>query len=393
MRRLAVIASRKRRKMIRVPFSYPEITQEDKNAVLKVLDSQWLTGGQRTVEFEEKFAKYVGVKYAVAVNSGTAALHLAMMALGIKSGDEVIAPTLTFVATANAAIFCGAKPVLADIDEETLNISPQDIEKKITKRTRAIVPVHLAGEPCDMDAILRIALEHNLFVVEDCAHSLGSAYRGVQTGAMSECSCFSSYATKPLCTGEGGMLATSSDEIAKRVRLMRSHGMSKEAFERSQSASWRYDIVELGWNYRLTEAQSALGISQLSRLNQMNLKRAWIAEYYTRELGKIKGIITPKLAGNRISSWHLYIIRVVEKEFGMSRDRLFSELAKIGVECSVHYTPIHLLSYYRQKYGYKLGDFPIADRLFSEVLSLPIYSLMSKEQMEYVVQCIKELAG
>lgn len=376
-----------------VPFCRPDITQEDKDAVIGALGSQWLTGGQRTVEFEKKFAEYVGVKYAVAVNSGTAALHLAMRGIGIKEGDEVIVPTLTFAATANAPIFCGAKPVFADIGEETLNISPGSIFGGITKKTKAIIPVHIAGQPCEMEEILRIALKYNLFVVEDCAQSLGAKYGSFQTGSMGVAGTFSFYPTKPLVTGEGGMLTTNDEELAKNLALMRTHCATKEAMERNKSSSWQYDIVGLGYNYRLTEFQSALGISQLSRVDEMNGKRAKIAEYYTEKLGGVKGIITPKLAENRTTSNHLYIIRVMEKEFGMSRDQLFIELAKRKIECSVHYRPLHLMSYYAQKYGCKVGDCLVAESVYSEILSLPIFSLMTQAQAEYVVKCIEELAG
>ncbi len=375
-----------------VPFSYPDINQEDKRAVLEVLGSQWLTGGQRTVEFEKGFAEYVGVKYAVAVNSGTAALHLAMRGIGIKEGDEVIVPTFTFAATANAPIFCGAKPVFADIDERTFNISPASIEKHITPRTKAIIPVHIAGQPCELQEILQIAMDYDLFVVEDCAHSLGATYRGFQTGRLSVASCFSFYPTKNICTGEGGMVTTNDEELARYIRLMRTHCATKEAWERQETANWQYDIVDLGYNYRLTEFQAALGISQLKRLDEMNGKRAKVVEFYNERLSKVKGIITPYQAENRTNSYHLYIIRVVEKEFGMSRGELFKRLAEKGVECSVHYTPIHMMSYYRARYGTKIGDCPIAEKIYPEILSLPLFSKLSDEQMEFVVKSIEESA-
>ena len=299
-------------------------------------------------------------------------------------------PTFTFAATANAPIFCGAKPVFADIDEATLNISPESILEKITKKTKAIIPVHIAGQPCEMEDVLRIALKHNLFVVEDCAHSLGALYGSFPTGSMGVASAFSFYPTKNLVTGEGGMVTTNDDELAKYIRLMRTHCASKEAMERNQSASWEYDIVGLGYNFRLTEFQSALGISQLSRVDQMNKKRADVSEYYTERLKGIKGIITPKLAENRTSSYHLYIIRVVEKEFGMSRDELFRKLAEKGIECSVHYKPLHMMSFYSQKYGYRYGDYPVAEQVYSGILSLPLFTQLTREQQDYVVDKIRE---
>jgi dTDP-4-amino-4,6-dideoxygalactose transaminase len=316
-----------------------------------------------------------------------------MRALGIHEGDEVIVPTFTFAATANAPIFCGARPVFADIDEETLCISPKSIMEKVTDKTKAIIPVHLAGQPCDMGWILKIAMEHKLHVVEDCAHSLGAEYQSIPTGGLSDISCFSFYATKPMTTGgEGGMLATNNEYLAKQARLMRSHCMTRDAFERNKLGDWRYDVVDLGYNYRMSEPQAALGISQLSRIDRMTKRRARVAKYYNKRLGEIRGIITPKLAKGATSSYHLYIIRVVEKEFGMSRDELFKRLAEKNIECSVHYTPIHLLAYYKKMYGTNRGDCPVAEKIYNQVLSLPIYSRMLPSQMEYVVKGIEELA-
>jgi dTDP-4-amino-4,6-dideoxygalactose transaminase len=655
---------------MKIPFYIPDINGKDKNAVLKSLGSQWLTGGQRTVDFENKFADYIGVKYAVAVNSCTAALHLAMRALGIHEGDEVIVPTFTFAATANAPIFCGAKPVFADIEEETLNISPASIEKRITKKTKAIIPVHLAGQPCEMSEVLSLALKYNLYVVEDCAHSLGAKYQGVPTGSLSDAGCFSwqtniltdngkvkiksvkvgnkvrtmggtyepvmqifkrkyegwwvkigigfhairdvvgktisltaehpilvyrnggrewikawdlknddwvytlkrkcdncgkeipifwqlceccnpaelpdvrekiskskdkgnhresfhfkhyyddilpyakelekqgyrvvpigvavpdiialrdnkvyayeiekslpkkrklekyneetakyyddiiwvarekikhknkvkvdyqiegellrikiksvskykrkfpvmvynlqvfsdptyfangfvvhncysFYPTKNLTSGEGGMVATNNEALAKYVKLMRSHCMTKEAFERSKSASWYYDVIDLGYNYRMDEMSASLGVSQLERLDEMNRKRAEVAEFYTESLGKVRGIKTPRQPENRTTSHHMYIIRVVEREYGMSRDELFKRLAEKNIECSVHYTPIHLLSFYQREHGCRKGDCPVAEKVYGEVLSLPLFSKMSSSQMEYVVEQIEAIA-
>ncbi len=376
---------------MKVPFCFPDITQDDKDAILEVLDSQWLTGGQKTVDFESEFARYLGVEYAIAVNSGTAALHLAMVALNIGKGDEVIVPTLTFAATANASIFCGALPVFADIDEKTLNISPISIKEKITKRTKAIIIVHIAGQPCNMNEIIELAMSHNLYLVEDCAHSLGATYEGFKAGSLSYISCFSFYPTKPITTGEGGMAATNNEELARKMRLMRTHYATKEALERNHLSSWYYDVEGLGYNYRMSEIAASLGISQLSRIDQMNDNRARVAEYYTKRLGKINGILTPSQAEGRTTSNHLYIIRVVEKYFGMSRNEVFQRLAEKGVECSVHYIPLHLMTYYQNRYGYKQGDFPVAEEVYREILSLPLFSKMTDLQVEYVVEQIEAL--
>jgi dTDP-4-amino-4,6-dideoxygalactose transaminase len=373
-----------------VPFCVPDIDEQDKQGVMDVLSSQWLTGGNKTIEFEEKFASYVGTKYVISVNSCTAALHLIMIGLHIGIGDEVIVPTLTFAATANAPVFCGAKPVFADIDVNTLNISPESIVEKITPKTKAIIVVHLAGNPCDMDAIRKIAKDYKLYLVEDCAHSLGATYRHIQTGNMSNAGAFSFYPTKPMTTGEGGIVVTNDEELYKEMKLMRSHFMTKEAFERSEFGNWRYDVAGLGYNYRMSEISASLGITQLDKLNWMNDKRDWIVRYYNREL-KVKGIIKPYRIKNTTSSDHLYIIRVT-KEFGMNRDALIKKLAERGIECSVHYTPLHLMSFYQKEYGYKYGDYTVAENVYNEILSLPIYSKMNINQAEYVVNSIKELA-
>ncbi len=376
---------------MKVPFCKPDVSRKDRIAVMDALKCQWLTCGERTVAFEEAFAKYVGVSHAIAVSSGTAALHLAMKALDIREGDEVIVPTMTFAATANAPIFCGATPVFADIDEDTLNISPDSIGKHITKKTKAIIPVHYGGLPCSMDKILGIAMSNNLYVVEDCAHSLGATFEGIQTGAMSHIGTFSMYPTKPLICGEGGMVTTDNEYLAERMVSMRSHCMTKDAFERCQECEWKYDVVDLGYNFRIDEMSAALGLSQMLRVDEMREKRAAIAKLYDERLGNVKGLILPKIGDKRTSSYHLYVIRVAEG-FGMSRDELFKGLVEKEVESSVHYTPLNLMSFYQRKYGCKIGDCPTAEKVYNEILSLPIYSAMFPWQAQYVVSQIEALA-
>lgn len=378
---------------LKVPFSPPCITSEDKRAVLKALDSQWLSGGQNTAEFEENFARYVGAKHAIAVGNCTEALHLAMEALNIRRGDEVIVPTMTFCATANAAIFCGAIPVFADIEEDSFTISPTSIKSKINSRTKAIVPVHFAGIPSDMEEIMGIAKRDGLFVVEDCAHSLGATYKGKQTGSIGNIGCFSFYATKNLCCGEGGMITTDSDELAKKMRQMRTHCMSKEALDRSNGKEWKYDVVGLGYNYRMPDYVAALGNSQLSRIDKLNAKRAMICQYYDEQLSKVKGIKTLKWGDGKKSAYHLYVIRVNEKEFGMSRNELFKKLAERHIECSVFYTPLTLLSYYKERYGCKPSDCPTATKVYESILALPLFNGIMPYQMEYIVRSVQELAG
>jgi dTDP-4-amino-4,6-dideoxygalactose transaminase len=374
-----------------IPFFVPWVTKEEKKAMLEALSSRWLTGGPRAREFEKMFARYLDTKHAIAVNSCTAALHLAMRALDIGRGDEVIVPVFTFAATANAPLFVGAKPVFADIDEKTFNISPKDIQNKITEKTKAIIVVHYGGQPCDMKEIMQIAKRHNLHVVEDCAHSLGAEYMGQKTGSIGTIGCFSFYPTKIITTLEGGMATTNDEEIAKQIKVLREHGMTKGAFDREKTATWYYDVVNLGYNYRLNEVQSTLGISQLKRIDEINKKRIEAAHYYTKKLKQINGIIPPYEAKDRTHVYHLYAIRVVKQKRGINRDELYKKLSNKGIGLSVHYTPLHLLTFYKKTLGYKTGDFPIAEQISKEVLSLPIYPTITKTQIDYVVKEISKI--
>jgi UDP-4-amino-4,6-dideoxy-N-acetyl-beta-L-altrosamine transaminase len=374
----------------RVPFFIPWVIEEDKKAVLEALSSRWLTGGPNVKEFERVFAKYMGVKHTVAVNSCTAALHLAMRTLKIGLGDEVIVPVFTFAATANAVLYVGAKPVFADMDEKTFNISPRDIQNRITDKTKAIIVVHHGGQPCDMKEIMQIARRHNLHVVEDCAHSLGAEYMSQKTGSIGTIGCFSFYPTKVITTIEGGMITTNDEKIAKQSTILREHGMTKTAIEREKKATWYYDVVDLGYNYRLNEVQAALGISQLKRVEEINKRRIEAAHYYTQKLEKIDGITPPYEGKNRTHVYHLYVIRVTER-YGTDRDELFKRLSAKGIGLSVHYTPLHLLTFYRKKLGYKKGDFPVAEKISKEILSLPLFPTISEAQIDYVAKEISKI--
>jgi perosamine synthetase len=367
------------------PFYVPWITRADKKSVLEALDSRWLTGGPKAVNFERLFANYVGVKHAISVDSCTAALHLSMRALDIKAGDEVIVPVLTFAATANAPIFCGAKPVFVDIDERTFNINPKDILEKISPRTKAIIPVHYAGQACDMREISEIAKDHKLFVVEDCAHSLGSEYGNTKTGNFGIMGCFSFYPTKIITTFEGGMVTTNDEKIDKRLRTLREHGMTRTAIDRELNESWYYDVCELGYNYRLSEPQAALGITQLARIDEGIKRRKKVADFYTDRLGKYSdsGLVPPFTAPNRSHIFHLYTIRI-KKESGITRNKVFKKLSGYGIQSSVHYTPLHLMSFYKQFLTKGSCTFPVAERIYEEILSLPIYPTMTKKTMASV---------
>lgn len=370
-------------------FYVPWITSDDKKAVYDALSSRWLTGGPLVVAFESAFAKYLGVKYAVAVNSCTAALHLSMRALDIGPGDEVIVPDLTFAATANAALFCGAKPVLCDIDEDTYNLSPKVLMEKITTKTKAVIPVHYGGQSCDMKEISEIARDHQLHIVEDCAHSLGAQYAGKMTGTFGEMGCFSFYPTKIITTLEGGMITTNNEKINKRLRQLREHGMNKNAIDREKGATWRYDVVDLGYNYRLTDPQAALGSSQLKRVNLGIKKRISIADYYDTKLESTPGLAIPKRLPNRSHIFHLYTIKLPISENGAIRNKVFNGLASAGVQASVHYTPLHLMTYYK-KFLKPTDAFPIAEKIYDQILSLPLYPTLDKAEVDHIAETIKD---
>ncbi len=378
-------------KLKEIPFYVPWLTRDDRKAVYDSLKSRWLTGGPQAKKFEELFAHYVGAKHAVAVSSCTAALHLSMRALNIGSGDEVIVPDLTFAATANAPLFCGAKPVFADIDEKTFCISPDDVLEKITQKTKAIIPMHYGGQPCNMKEILEIALDHKLSVVEDCAHSLGATYAGQQTGTFGTMGCFSFYPTKIITTLEGGMITTNDERIEKKLRILREHGMNRNALERELNSNWSYDVVDLGYNYRLPEALAALGIAQLKRIDEGIERRIRAASYYSKQLSKNNmGIVIPYIAENRSHIFHLYTTRVQKNLRGIDRNKVFKRLQSSGIQSSVHYTPLHLLSFYRQFLSEKASHFPVAEKVYEEILSLPIYPTISTRTMKRVTSEIND---
>lgn len=372
-----------------LPFFVPLITQIDKDAVLEVLSSRWLTGGPKARKFESIFADYVGSKHAVSVNSCTAALHLSSLAIGLGPGDEVLVPVLTFAATANAVLYCGAKPVFTDIDEKTFNISPDDLSQKVTSRTKAVIVMHYGGQPCDMKDIMQIVQDNKLNLIEDCAHALGATFRGKQVGTFGVSGCFSFYPTKKITTLEGGMITTNDNALAKKARLLREHGMNKVAYERETGKTWYYDVVELGYNYRLNEVQAALGMSQLAQYEKNKEASRAKSHFLTKELKKIQGIIPPYEERDRIHVFHLYVIKVLEKEFGIDRNELFKRLSAKGIGLSLHYTPLHFLSLYKTL-GYHSGDFPVAERVYKQIMSLPLFPQITDSQIEFLVRSIRE---
>ena len=377
----------------KVPFHRASLGEEEVEAVAEVIRSGWLTMGPRTFEFERQFASYVGARYAIAVASCTAALHLALETVGVKRGDEVLLPTTTFTATAEVVTYFGARPVLVDVDRHTLNISIEDAARKITSQTRALIPVHFGGQPCDMTAICDLAASHDLHVIEDAAHALPSEYQGKRVGAISELTAFSFYATKTLTTGEGGMITTDNETYAKRLRLMRLHDISRDAWSRyGDQGSWYYEVHEAGYKYNLTDIQSALGIVQLAKCDAMSDARQRIAGIYNQRFGDIEALEVPLVLPDRTTSWHLYVLRLNLSRLRIGRDRFISELAERGVSTSVHFIPLHMQPYYQQSYGYKSGDFPQAEGEYQRSISLPIFPSMTDEEIEHTVSSVLDVA-
>ena len=369
-----------------IPFHRPYITEEEIKEVETVLKKGWLTYGKKSVEFEEDFKNYIGSLFAVAVNSCTACLHLALRAIGLKEGDEVLIPTTTFVATAEVIRYFNAKPVMIDVEKDTHLIDINQIERYITKKTKAIIPVHFSGQPCDMQEIMEIARKYKLYIIEDAAHALPAWYRGKKIGTIGDITCFSFYATKTLATGEGGMATTNNEEVAEKIRILRLHGISKDAWKRySTEGSWKYDVVDLGYKYNITDIQSALGLAQLRKLEFMWEKRKNIAKIYNKHFSEYEELIPYKVKKDRISAWHLYPLKLNLEALKITRNQFIEELKKRGIYTSVHFIPLYRFTYYK-KLGYKKEDYPTSEWIFERVLSLPIYPSMTEEDIYYVVE-------
>ena len=376
-----------------LPYCLPCIGEEEIAEVVDSLRSGWLTTGPKVRRFEEEFASYTEAKCAVAVNSCTAALHVALAALGIGSGDEVIVPTMTFCATANVVVHLGATPILVDVGED-YHISVEAIERAITPRTRAIIPVHYAGEPCDMDEILALARRHGLKVVEDAAHAVGADYRGRKIGSHGDAVCFSFYATKNMTTGEGGMVTTNDPALADRIRTLILHGMSHDAWKRyTKAGSWFYEVLEPGFKCNMTDIQAALGIHQLRRLDGFVKTRQSIAHRYARALSRLPGVTLPKERPDRSHIYHLYPVRIDEDETGVPRDRFIDLLRDANIGTSVHFIPLHRHPAYRDRFGYRPESFPMAEHLYSGLASLPLYPGMSEADADDVIEAVTHTLG
>ncbi|AKP48479.1 UDP-4-amino-4,6-dideoxy-N-acetyl-beta-L-altrosamine transaminase [Bacillus smithii] len=364
------------------------ITEEDIEAVVEVLKSPFLTQGPKIQEFEQKVADYVGAKYAVAFSNGTAALHGACFAAGIGEGDEVITTPMTFAATSNAVLYCGGKPVFADIDERTYNIDPKEISKHITPRTKAIIPVDFTGQPADMDAIMKIAEEYGLVVIEDGAHSLGAEYKGRKVGTLAHMTMFSFHPVKPVTTAEGGIIVTDSKEYYEKLKRFRSHGMIKENLSRDEGP-WYYEMVDLGYNYRMTDLQAALGISQMDKLDRFIKRRQEIANIYNEAFKTMDSVILPHQLEGAKSGWHLYILQLRLEKLKSSRREIFEKLRADNIGVHVHYIPVYWHPFY-QKLGYKKGLCPTAEQWYEQALTLPIFPKMTDEDIKDVIDAVKK---
>ena len=372
-----------------IPYGRQSIDEKDIKAVEEVLRSDYLTTGPKIEEFERKVAAYTGAKYAVAIANGTAALHAACYAAGIGEGDEVITTPITFAASSNCVLYCGGKPVFADIDEKTYNISPEDIERKITSATKAIIAVHFTGQPCEMEKIHNIARKHNLIVIEDAAHALGAQYKGKMVGSISDMTTFSFHPVKHITTGEGGMILTNNDKLYQRLKLFRTHGITRDdKLMTKNDGPWYYQQLDLGFNYRITDIQCALGISQMDKLPEFLNKRKNIAARYNEAFVCNDNIQIPYQESGCDNAWHLYVIRIKNGK----RKEVFEKLRKAGIGVNVHYIPVYQHPYYRN-HGYKDIICPNAEEYYKECISLPLYPGLKDEEQGYVIKKVLEFAN
>lgn len=373
-------------------FHKPFISEDEVNEIVDTVRSGWLSMGPKTIRFENEFNKYIGSRKSVAVSSWTAAGHLSLEAFGIKAGDEVIVPTMTFPATAEIVCYFGAKPVIVDVAEDTLNISLKEIEKAITPKTKAIIPVHYGGQPCDMDEIQELANHHNLKVLEDAAHSLPAIYKGKKVGTISDVTCFSFYATKTLSTGEGGMICTNNEEIAERTAIMRLHGINRDAWKRySESGSWYYEVVAPGYKYNFTDLQASLGLPQLKKVDAMWESRKRISKMYTEALKDLDTIQLHSIKPDRESSWHLFPIRLNLDMLNKNRAQIIDELRQKNIGVGVHFMPVHQHLFYSQTFNLNDGNFPVASSVFPRLLSLPIYPGMNDDHVNRVINVLTDI--
>ena len=371
-----------------LPYGRQALAETDVAAVVAVLRSDWLTTGPKVAEFEEAVASFVGTRHAVSFSSGTAALHAATFAAGLEPGDEAITTPLTFCATANAVLYQGATPVFADVRSDTLTIDPAEVERRMTPRTKALLPVDYAGHPANLDALVALADRHGLIVIEDAAHALGAVYRGRRIGGVSHMSAFSFHPVKHLTTGEGGMVTTDDPGLARRLRLFRNHGIDRDAGERQAEGTWVYEMTALGYNYRLTDIACALGLAQLPRLDANLSRRRAIATGYADALSGAPNLALPQADDDVAHAWHLYPVRVLPP---VNRGEVFRALRAEGIGVNVHYVPVHLHRYYRDRFGYRGGEYPRAEAAYQELISLPMFHGMTDSEAEDVTLAVKKV--
>jgi perosamine synthetase len=376
-----------------LPYGRQSVNEADIQAVVEVLRSDWLTTGPRVAEFEETFAARVGAAHAVSFSSGTAALHAAAFAAGLKPGDDAITTPMTFAATANCVLYQGATPVFADVSRDTLNLDPEQVAGKITPKTRAILPVDYAGHPADLTLMMDIARSKGLIVIEDACHALGAEVGGRRVGSIADMTAFSFHPVKHITTGEGGMVTTNNPQLAETLRRFRNHGISSEARQRQSAGQWHYEMVLLGFNYRLPDIVCALGIQQLKRLDANLARRKEIAAVYTAAFREMPGIIAPAVRVGVNPAWHLYPIRLDLEKLTAGRAQIFRALRAENIGVNVHYIPVHLHPYYRERFGYAGGEFPVAEDGYARLISLPMFHGMSDQDVDDVLRALTKVVS
>jgi perosamine synthetase len=372
-----------------IPYGRQCIEEDDIQAVVEVLRSDWITTGPAVDAFEKAVAEFVGAEYGTAVSSGTAALHTAVYASGIKPGDEVIVPSMTFAATANAVVFQGATPVFCDVDAETLLIVPDLVETKVGPKTKAIIAVDYAGQPCDYDALREIADRNKLVLIADACHSLGATYRGRKVGTLADLTVFSFHPVKHITTGEGGMVVTDNPQYHRKMTMFRNHGITTDYRQRDEKGSWFYEMVDLGYNYRITDFQCALGMSQLKKLPGWIKRRQEIASRYDKAFSNLEPVEPLAVASNVSHVYHLYVVKLRDIE----RDKVFSSLRAAGVGVNVHYIPVHLHPFYRERFGAREGMCPVAETVYEQILSLPMFPALTNEDVDIVISAVREVVS
>jgi len=373
-------------------FGSPLIEQPEIEEVVASMKSGWLGTGPKVHKFEEMFTEYKGSKYAMAVNSCTAALHLSLLAIGLKPGDEVIVPTMTFTSTASVVIHAGGIPVFADCNKNTMNIDPEDIERKITPKTKAIIPVHFAGRACEMDAIMEIAERHNLRVIEDCAHAIETEYHGKKAGTFGDLGCFSFYVTKNIVTGEGGMAITDNEEYASTIKIMALHGMSKDAWKRFGDSGYKhYQVLYAGYKYNMMDLQAAIGIHQLPRIDKYWKRRQEIWDRYNEAFKDLPVFTPAPVEPDTKNAYHLYTLLLDIDNLNITRDEFLDEMTKINIGVGVHYIALHLHPFYQNAFGYKTGDFPNAEWISERTVSIPLSAKLTDEDVKGVIEAVKSI--